>query len=319
MKLAVIIVNFRTADLTLKVVRALLAEIETIPSRVIVVDNDSGDGSFERLSEGVRAEGWTDRVEVIASDKNGGFGYGINVAVRCALEFPERPPYFYILNSDAFPDEGAVHKLIDYLDRNPDVGIAGSYIHGTEGDTQAAAFRFPSALGEFEATMKFGPVTRLLKPWVVTLPTPETECEVDWVSGASMMVRREVFETAGLFDEGFFLYYEEIDFCRRVRRAGFKAGYVATSTISHIGSVSTGMQDFKKPMPNYWFASRRRYYEKHHGRAYLAACDVLWTSGFALWRLRRRLQRKPDADRPHMLRDFIRYNFPRSFGGAERG
>jgi N-acetylglucosaminyl-diphospho-decaprenol L-rhamnosyltransferase len=69
-------------------------------------------------------------------------------------------------------------------------------------------------------------------------------------------------------------------------------------------------------MPEYWFASRRRYFAKHHGRPYLAACDVVWTTAFALWRARRRIQKKPDQDRPRMLRDFVRYNFPRSFAGV---
>jgi N-acetylglucosaminyl-diphospho-decaprenol L-rhamnosyltransferase len=318
MKLVVIIVNYRTADLTLQVVRAVLAEIVDIAARVIVVDNDSQDGSFERLSQAVAAEDLSARVLVLASDKNGGFGHGINVAVRRGLELPERASYFYVLNPDAFPDPGAVRRLVDCLDENPEVGIAGSYIRSTDGRIEIGGFRFPSVFSEFETTMQLGPVTRLLRPWVVSLPNPEQARDVDWVSGVSMMIRREVFETVGLFDEGFFLYFEEIDFCRRVRQGGYTATYVASSKISHIGSVSTGMGDVRRPMPAYWFESRRRYFRKHHGPLYLAACDVLWTVGFSLWRLRRRIQRKPDADKPHMLRDFIRYNFPRSFAKVER-
>jgi GT2 family glycosyltransferase len=218
------------------------------------------------------------------------------------------------LNSDAFPDPGAVDRLLEHLDRHPEVGIAGSYVHGMDGEQQGPAFRFPTFFSEFESTMRFGPVTWLLKPWAIA-HDPGRDCEVDWVSGASLMVRREVFETVGLFDEGFFLYYEEIDFCHRTRKAGFSIAYVASSTISHVGSVSTGMQDVQRPMPEYWFASRRRYFQKHRGSAYLAACDLVWTTGFSLWRIRRKIQRKSDTDRPGMLRDFVRYNFPRSFAG----
>ena len=311
MKLVVVIVNFRTADLTMQVVRAVLGEIFDMAARVMVVDNDSQDGSFEQLSKAVVAEGLSARVTVVLSDRNGGFGHGINVAVRRCLELPDAPSYFYVLNPDAFPDPGAVRRLVDCLDENPDVGIAGSHIRSTDGRDEIGGFRFPSVLSELETTMRLGPMTRLLRRWVVPLPSPEQARDVDWVSGVSMMIRKEVFETVGLFDEGFFLYFEEIDFCRRVRQGRFRATYVAESKIRHIGSVSTGMGDVHRPMPAYWFASRRRYFQKHHGRAYVAACDVLFTIGFSLWRVRRKIQGKPDTDKPHMLRDFIRYNFPR--------
>ena len=313
MKLITIIVNYRTADLTAKAVRALVAELGDMDAGVVVVDNDSQDGSFERLSEVAASENWSRHIHIVASDKNGGFGYGVNVGVRRALELYPQARYFYILNSDAFPDPGSIAELVDYLDRNPDVGIAGSFIHALDGQPQAAGFRFPSVMSEFEGTMRFGPVTKLLRDWVVSIPEPEEPRECDWVSGTSMMIRREVFDTVGFFDEQFFLYFEEIDFCRRIQKAGYKARYVASSTISHVGSASTGMQDFRRPMPNYWFASRRRYFAKHHGVLYLAACDVSWTAGFAIWRLRRRIQRKADEDRPHMLRDFVKYNFSRWF------
>jgi len=314
MRLLCIIVNYRTADLTLRVLGHLVEHIHHLDAEVVVVENDSRDGSYDRLTQGVQAD-HLERVKVLASPKNGGFGYGINVGVRYGLTQANRPDYVYILNSDAFPDPGAVDHLIAYLEAHPDVGIAGSYIHGMQGEPQGAAFRFPSVFGELENTLKLGLVSQLLAAHRVSMPVPERDCEVDWVSGASMMVRTEVFERAGLFDEGFFLYYEEIDFARRAREAGYLSAYVASSSISHVGSVSTGMQDVARPMPEYWFASRRRYFAKHHGKAYLAACDVVWATSFALWRARRRLQRKPDPDRPQMLRDFVRYNFPRSFAG----
>jgi N-acetylglucosaminyl-diphospho-decaprenol L-rhamnosyltransferase len=314
MRLFCIIVNYRTAPLTLRVARHLLEHVRHLDAELVVVENDSQDGSFELLSEAIQNEK-LERVTVLASPENGGFGYGINVGVRHALSQANRPDYIYILNSDAFPDPGAVDELIAYLERSPRVGIAGSYIHGMKGEAQGAAFRFPTVLGELENTLKLGPVSRLLASYRVSMPVPESNLEVDWVSGASMMVRTEVFETAGLFDEGFFLYYEEIDFCRRAREIGLSSAYVASSSISHVGSVSTGMQDVARPMPEYWFASRRRYFAKHHGKAYLAACDLVWAASFAVWRARRRLQHKPDADRPGMLRDFVRYNFPRSFAG----
>ena len=312
--LATIIVNFRTADLTVQVVEALLPEIEGIDGEVYIVDNDSGDGSFERLTEAVESRQWSGRVSVVRSEHNGGFGYGINVGVRRALQSPRPPRYFYLLNSDAFPERNAVRELIAALDGAPEVGIVGSNVRAVAGEKRVGAFRFPTLFSEFEGTINFGPVSRLLRRWVVSVPLPSESAEVDWVSGTSFMVRREILDSIGLFDDGFFLYFEEIDFCKRVRDRGFKNMFVPRSSVRHIGAVSTQMEKNDRPMPEYWFASRRRYFTKHHGPAYAALCDALWITGFSLSRVKLKLQGRSDDAKPHMLRDFIRYNVPRSLG-----
>jgi GT2 family glycosyltransferase len=128
------------------------------------------------------------------------------------------------------------------------------------------------------------------------------------------MVRRSVFEQIGLLDEGFFLYFEEVDFCRRATRAGWESWYVPASRVVHLVSQTTqvdGKFRGRKPVPEYWFASRRRYLSKHHRGLDMLCADLGWAIGFTLWRLRRRLQGKPDTDPPGLLRDFVRYNFIR--------
>jgi N-acetylglucosaminyl-diphospho-decaprenol L-rhamnosyltransferase len=143
----------------------------------------------------------------------------------------------------------------------------------------------------------------------VALPLPDRTIEVDWLAGASMLIRRQVFEAIGLFDETFFLYYEETDFCRRARLAGWPTYYVVGSSVAHVGSASTGFQDMSKPTPSYWFDSRRHYFLKNHGPAYLLASNVAYVVGGSMRRARYKLQRKPEIDAPNHLRDFIRYNF----------
>jgi hypothetical protein len=192
------------------------------------------------------------------------------------------------------------------MDRHPGAGVAGSAIH--DGETFISAFRFPSLASELEGTIRIGIVSRLLARSVLAIPRPEQATRVGWVSGASMIIRREVVETAGLFDEHYFLYFEETDFCLQASRAGWTTYYVPETSVRHIGGMSHGL-DFKEPMPWWWFASRRHYYLKNHGRLYLWAANALWVLGFSLWRLRRWLLRRPDPDPPHMLRDFLRYNF----------
>lgn len=320
MKLQAVIVNYRTPEMTLDALRALARELAAFPdARVEIVDNASGDGSVERLRAGVVELGLADRVEVTETARNGGFAYGNNAAIRRALERPEPPDYVYLLNSDAFPDPGSLSRLVAFLDERRDVGIAGSYIHGPGGDVHITAFRFPTLASELQGSARLGFLTRLLRRSVVPLPLPESARQVDWLAGASMLVRREVFRDVGLLDETFFLYFEETDFCRRARAAGWPTWYVRESSVTHVGSVSTGMKDKSRRMPEFWFASRRHYFRKNHGRVYLALADLLWTLGFGSWRLRRALQGKPDEDPPGLLSDFVRYNWlGQRWGSHER-
>jgi hypothetical protein len=315
MQLLAILINYKTPEMSLESLEAFLREASgRIDFRVIVVDNCSGDGSFAKLSASVAARGWGERVSVVETERNGGFAYGVNVGVRSVAASDDPPEFFYLLNSDAFPGPRAVESLLEFLRANPSVGIAGSFIHGPGGvsDAHITAFRFPSVLGDLESAMRLGVVTRLLKRWVVALdPLPSVATRVDWLAGASMMIRRRVFEDVGPFDDEFFLYYEETDFCRRALRRGWTTWYVPESRVMHIGSVSTGMKNVAKRMPDYWFASRAHYFRKNHGRVQLWAANLLWILGYSSWQARRRIQRKPEVDRPHLLADFIAAMFRR--------
>ena len=264
-----VILNYRTPAMILEAVEAALREMADIAGEIVVVDNDSGDGSFETISAAVAAAGWHGRVRVVAAGRNGGYGAGNNVGIRAGLSGGGRPDYVYILNSDAFPDAGAIRRLVDDLERHPDVGFAGSYIHGPDGEPHATAFRFPTLWSELEGAARVGPISRLLARHVVALPIPEARRHVDWLAGASVMMRRTMLDAIGLFDEGFFLYFDETDLCRRGRTAGWPTVYVRDSEVTHIGSVSTGMKTWTRT-PTYWFDSRLRYFVKHHGVAYAA-------------------------------------------------
>ncbi len=311
MKLLAVIVNYKTPAMTLEALAALVRELGSIPgSRAIVVDNDSADGSYEAIQQLVESRGWSKLVEVVRSERNGGFGYGCNAGIRRGLAAREPPDYIYLLNSDAFPDAGSVLALVDFLDAHPAAGIAGSYIHGPEGTPHETAFRFPTWQSELEGTLGIGVVSRLLRRWLVALPIPTQVQQVDWLAGASMMIRRRVLEEAGLFDETFFLYYEEVDFCRRARLAGWTTFYVPASSVAHIGSASTGMKDLGKRTPSFYFDSRRHYFLKNHGRAYLWAANLSWVLGYSMGHVRRRLMKRPDrVHRARVFLDFIAYNF----------
>lgn len=310
MRVLTIIVNYRTPDLTFKAVEAVFPELERLgdDSRVVVVDNGSGDGSPEILTRRIEERGLTSRASVLATGHNGGFGYGNNFAIRQALASEKPPRFFYLLNSDAFPDEGALARLVEHMERSPETGIAGSYIHGVDGEPHQTAFRFPSIAGELEGWTRVGIVSRLLRESIVALPIPTETTDVDWLAGASMLIRREVLEEIGLFDEKFFLYYEETDLCRRARKAGWKTTYVRESTVAHVGSATTGLKRRDQPLPKYWFDSHRHYFEKNHGRAYQLAAVAAAVAGASAWKLRRFLEQSDGpGDPPRLIVDFLRY------------
>jgi hypothetical protein len=308
MNLVAITVNYRTAPGTLRALPSLVAEVAAVDGRVIVVDNDSQDGSFEILCRGAADLVESSRVEVVASGKNGGFGFGNNVGIRRAFEADPRPKYLLFINPDAVPQPGAVARLVAYLEAHPEVGIAGSALRSTDGHRDAAAFRFPSILGELEAGARLGFLTRLLERWVIAPPAESPPDPPDWVSGTCFMVRTRVLDEVGCFDEGFFLYFEETELCYRIRHAGWQVATVPDSLVVHDDGTSTGIADVARRMPRYWFESRRRFFVKAYGPGYHYAATLMWALGFASWRIRRRLQGKPDTDRPHLLEDFLRYS-----------
>jgi N-acetylglucosaminyl-diphospho-decaprenol L-rhamnosyltransferase len=310
MKLLGIILNYKTPDMTLEAARGLARALELVPdSRFVIVDNDSQDGSFEKLRAAVAEEPWRDKCEVLASGRNGGFGAGNNFAMRRNLESKDPAEYFYLLNSDAIPAPDAAKVLVDFMDGHGDAAIAGSYVHGPDGSFHNTAFRYPSFAAELEEQAQTGPISKLLAEFIVALPETDRITRVDWTAAVSMVLRARAVKKFGLFDETFFLYFEETDLCRRAVLAGYAVYYVPQSKVSHIGSVSTGMKNHEKPMPKYWFEAREHYFRKHHGDAYYVAANVSWLAGRLVRGLRRAVTMKKDPRRPHITRDFVKHNF----------
>lgn len=307
--LLVVILNYRTAKLTIDCLRSLESEIPTVPgTQVVVTDNDSGDDSVAQIRTAIETGGWADWASVMPLERNGGFAYGNNAAIRPVLEAKTPLPYVLLLNPDTVVRPGALKALVDFMAANPQVGLAGSRLEDPDGTPQISAFRFPNILGELESSLRLGLVSKLLSRWSVLSPVPEAPCPTDWVAGASVIFRREMLDQIGLMDEGYFMYYEEVDFCLRAKKAGWPCWYVPESRVIHLVGQSSGVSETRKPrkrLPQYWFDSRRRYFLKNHGWFYTALADAVWASGFALWRLRRVIQRKPDTDPPQLLSDFL--------------
>jgi N-acetylglucosaminyl-diphospho-decaprenol L-rhamnosyltransferase len=308
-RLRVIILNYRTPELTIACLHSLVEEIKELPgTQVTVVDNASGDGSVEQISAAIAHEAW-DWVTFLPQDRNGGYAFGNNVGIRPALAADAPPDYFLLLNPDTIVRPGALRALVAFMEQHPEAGIAGSRLEEPDGTPQCSAFRFPNVWSELDSGLRLGLVTQLLSEQIVPiLPVTDAIRQVDWVAGASMIVRRQVFETAGLMDEKYFLYFEEVDFCIAAKNAGWTCWYVPESRVVHYVGQSSGVTDTKrkaKRRPAYWFDSRRRFFVKNYGWSYAILTEVAWASGFAVWRMRQVIQQKPDDDPPNMLGDFI--------------
>lgn len=317
--LLVVIVNYRTADLVVDCLRSLVDEIAALPgARVVVTDNASGDDSVTCLNVAIEEHGWGKWATLMPLARNGGFAAGNNAAIAPALSGDTPPRYVLLLNPDTYIRPGALRALLAFMDAHTHVGIAGSRIENPDGSPRRTAFRFHSIVGEFTSASKLGWVQRLCQRWIVAPPVRDEPHPIDWVSGASMIVRKEVFDAVGLLDDRYFMYYEEMDLCLRAARAGWSCWYVPESRIVHlVGQASgvTGSQRARRRTPRYWFESRRHFYLKTHGRLYKFLADLSWTAGFACWRLRRLALRQPDDQPPYMLRDFVRFNFVPGFAG----
>jgi len=296
-----IILNWRTAVMTLQAVAAAERAMRGVFGAIIVVDNDSGDGSFETMT--AELVGHT-RVRVVQAGRNGGFGAGNNFGIRLGLSDGSRPDFVYILNSDAFPAEDAIQHLLTYLENHPKIGFAGSYIHGPDGEAHTTCFRFPSIASEFEGSARTGPITHLLSHRKISLGIPDKSGPVDWLAGASLMMRYSVLQETGLFDEDFFLYFEETDLCRRARAAGWPTHFVRESRIEHIGSVSTGMKRWGR-VPGFWFESRWLYFVKQGGTSHAVLATIAHVSGCLILQARRLIQPRIRPDPPYFLRDLL--------------
>ncbi len=308
-RLAVVIVNYRTAELVVDCLRSLEPEVAGIAgTRVVVVDNLSGDGSLERLGGAIAAGGWGSWAVVQAAPRNGGFSAGNNAGLRPLLQAADAPDWFLLLNPDTYVRPGALRALLDSAALQPRTGIVGSRLEDPDGTAQPSAFRFHRALTEFERELRLGLVARLLAPWATVMPVPTAASRVDWVSGASMLVRREVFESVGLLDEGYFLYYEEVDLCLRAARAGWECWQEPRSRVVHLVGRATGIDpsDVAQKIPTYVFESRHRYFVKSFGLAYAVLADLAWICGHLLWRARMRVLGRPRGSAPGLLRAFVR-------------
>lgn len=308
-ELSICIVNWRTAGLTTDCLRSICAERNGVNLRVMVVDNDSGDGSAQQIQSVVDREHWQSWVTVVEAPRNGGFAYGNNIAIRQFLHDDPRLRYVLLLNPDTVVRPGAFRSLLDFMEQHPAAGMAGGVSEDPDGTRHHCSYRFPSIASEFLGYTRLGFLGRLFRNSHILAGMPDKPEKVGWVSGAHLIIRREVFDQIGLLDESYFLYFEETDFILRAARAGWECWHVPASRVVHLVGQSSGLVNgpaVMKPLPDYWFESRRRYFILNHGRTYAVLVDLALLAGLAIWGLRRRIQRLPAMDPPRLVASILR-------------
>lgn len=241
--LAIVVVNYRTPDLTLDCLRSVADGLSDLPvgCSAVVVENGSGDDSAAGLQEAIRSRGWSSWVTLVVSQKNLGFAGGNNLGLRHA----PASRYVLLLNSDTILHDGCLNRCIEAMDRESDIGVLSCALLNRDGSPQTAVRRFPTPIRL--VLMETGLPWRMprLFEWADTEDgTWDRRTErrdVDWVGGAFMLIRREVLDAIGDLSESFFFYGEDIEFCHRAMRHGYRRVYDPKASITHLGGGSSGM------------------------------------------------------------------------------
>lgn len=223
---------------------------------IIVVDNGSRDGSPDM----VRAE--FPGVRLVVNEENRGFTAANNQGLALS-----RGRLLLLLNPDAEVTEGALSTMVDYMESHPGVGALGPQLRYPDGSLQSSRRRFPTfatALVESTVIQEWWADNRLLRRYYMADTPDDAVHPVDWVVGACLLVRREAYEEVGGLDEGFFMYWEEMDWCRRFKSAGWDVVYLPTATVIHHEGKSS--EQVVPARHIHFQSSKVRYFHKHHGR-----------------------------------------------------
>jgi N-acetylglucosaminyl-diphospho-decaprenol L-rhamnosyltransferase len=255
-ELSVSVISYRTPVLLKQCLETLEAERCSVDMDVTVVDNASGDGSADMVADQFP---WA---RIIRNRRNVGFGAAHNQALRRAMG-----RYWLVLNSDAAPRPGALRVLVDFLEANPRVGVAGPRLRYPDGTVQPSRRRFPTVATLFvESTQiqRFIPRNPVLRRYYLADRSDDEPQDVDWLVGACLCARAAAAAEVGLFDESFFMYSEELDWCRRFRAAGWRVAYVPSAEVVHLEGGSSRLDLVARD--RMFQASKLRYAAKWHGR-----------------------------------------------------
>lgn len=261
MKLTIITVNYKSWPLTRALVESLLANKLPAKTEIIIVDNNSQDDSVQMLRSDFP------EITVIDNPKNVGLAAGVNLAISQA-----KGEYYLILNPDMIAMPQAVEELVSFMDKNPRVGMAGGKLLSPNGDLQYSCYRFytlPVILYRRSFLGKTKKGKAAVSNFLMKDFDHSQARDVDWLMGACLIVRKKVVQKIGGMDERYFMYFEDVDWCRRVWEAGWAVAYVPSSVFSHFHqrSSESGIGSFFSNRPTReHIKSAFKYFWKYRGK-----------------------------------------------------
>lgn len=306
-QVAVVIVNYASSELVLKALPGLIDELSAFArGHVFIVDNASPGGDGDRLAEGLSAMGAPDACELILSPVNGGFSAGNNLGFAAIRKLDWQPDAILLLNPDAEVQPGAIAEMLRVLQSRPEIGFVGPRLINPDGSSWMGAFNFPSFGTEVWGSLGINAISRHF-PRVAR--DSDRPVRVDWITGTAMLIRREAWQDLGDMDEGYFLYYEEVDYMFQGARRGWQSWHAPQARIAHVGGAATGIKDGKTRkgrQPAYLFQSWARYFAKNHGALYARATAGMKLLALLLAHLHRSLRGKDVGLPEKFYGDFLR-------------
>ncbi len=270
--LSILIVNWNVCDLLRDCLRSIDAGRGDLVLEVIVVDSASADGSAAMVAAQFP---W---VSLIACEENVGFPRGNNIALARA-----RGRALLLLNPDTVIVGDALPLLLAYLDAHPDAGVIGPQLLNSDGSIQSSRRRFPTLLtGYFESTWLQGLAPGLLRRYYALDLPDDAPADVDWLTGACLLVPRSAYEEVGGLDEGYYMYSEELDWCRRIKATGRRVVYYPAAQVIHHSGQSSDQAVTARHV-NFQRA-KLRYYRKYHGRTAAGALRLFLLATYA-WQM----------------------------------
>jgi N-acetylglucosaminyl-diphospho-decaprenol L-rhamnosyltransferase len=241
LSLLIVIVNYRTPELALDCLASLAGQVGQIPgSRVVVVDNASPDSSADILAAALEARQWTAWASLVRSSHNLGFAGGNNLGLKSLRDSDE---FVLLLNSDTLAGPAVLSHCRDQMLAQPKIGVMSCLLKNPDGSVQNAARKFPAPIASAAYCLGLPWLAPRAFAWA-DLEDPSwdrltTQRDVDWIGGAFMFIRAQLIRTLGGLDEDFFFYGEDLEFCHRAHKAGYRVFYDPATWIVHLGGASS--------------------------------------------------------------------------------
>lgn len=280
MRLCIVIVNHRTPSLVLDAVSSLDGQVDPVTDQVVIVDNDSRDGSAPHIDAAIAQRGYGAWCSLVRAPRNNGIAAGNNLGIRAA-----DADFYLLLDCETRVAPGAISALLSEMRAQPLVGIAGPRLETADGALHTSCFRDYTPVSELLYAADTRPLTAAFSRFDLGVAVDDEPRDVDWVSFACVLLRREVIERVGLLDEGYFMFFEDSDYCRATREAGFRVHYypharaVVRPAVLHPLRESQPIAAVTKRRPRSFYRSRSRYFRKGYGPLGPWAANTCWQLG----------------------------------------